>query len=203
MPDTNYKRDRSQDQPDDLDRMLDASLAKYAAVRPRPGLERRVLAHLSVEAPRPSRHPWLQWGLAGALAVIVLVAVLAWRSSRAPLPVIANQPSTTIQRSSVQEIRPTPHITDEVATMKHASMRRPATRRAPASRPATHPKLDHFPTPQPLSAEEIALAQYVEKFPKEARLIADTQEQFALETQKIMNDSGSEIRPSGSTQQER
>ena len=203
MPDTNYKRDRSQDQPDDLDLMLDASLAKYAAVEPRPGLEQRVLAHLSVEAVLPSRHPWLQWGLAGALAVITVVGVLAWRSNQAPHPVIANHPSTTIQRSSIQEIRPAPHATDKVVTVTHASVPRPAARRAPASRPATHPKLDQFPSPQPLSAEEIALAQYVENFPKEARLIADTQEQFALETQKVMNDAGSEIRPSGSTSQER
>jgi hypothetical protein len=36
--------------PDEFDRMLDAALAKYAAVEPRTGLEERVLANL-----RPSR----------------------------------------------------------------------------------------------------------------------------------------------------
>jgi hypothetical protein len=54
-----------------------------------------------------------------------------------------------------------------------------------------------------LSAEEIALAQYVENFPKEAGLVAQAQEEFAIETQKVMNDAGSETRPSASNQQER
>ena len=94
------------------------------------------------------------------------------------------------------------HATDEVAAAKHAS-RKPAARRVPASTAAAHPKLDQFPSPQPLSAEEIALVQYVENFPKEARLVAQAQQEFALETQKIMNDTGLETRPSGPIQQER
>jgi hypothetical protein len=38
-----------QDAGDDLDRLLDAALAKYAQVEPRSGLENRVLATLHAE----------------------------------------------------------------------------------------------------------------------------------------------------------
>jgi hypothetical protein len=65
------------------------------------------------------------------------------------------------------------------------------------------PKLDQFPSPQPLSAEEIALARYVKNFPKEAQLVADAQEEFELETRKIMNDAGSETPTSNPVQLER
>ena len=188
---------------DEFDRMLDTALAKYAAVEPRAGLEERVLAHLRAEALRRSRHAWLQWGLAGTLAAIAVIAVLVWTSSRASHPVIATHPPDAIQRPSIQETKPAPHETDEVAVAKAASMRKPAARRALASRAGILPKFDQFPSPQPLSAEEIALAKYVENFPKEAQLVAQAQEEFSIETQKVMNDAGSETRPSGSIQQER
>jgi hypothetical protein len=201
----NSDSQRKQTQPaDELDRMLDVALAKYAAVEPRAGLEGRLLRRLRSEPLPPARRVWLQWGLVGAVATIALVAVLAWRSDRAPHPAIANHLPAAIQRQSIQETKPAPpHKTDEVASAKLALGRKPAARRAPASTAIAHPKLDQFPSPQPLSAEEIALAQYVENFPKEAGLVAQAQEEFAIETQKVMNDAGSETRPSASNQQER
>ncbi len=187
---------------DDLDRVLDAALAKYAAVDPRAGLEERVLAHVRTEAQSP-RRLWLQWGLAAGVAVVVLVAVLVWRSSRVPHHVIANHPAITIQRPSIEDGHSAPHATGEVAIVKHASTRKPAVHPVIAATAIAHPKLEQFPSPQPLSQEEIALAQYVKNFPKEAQLVAHAQEEFALETQRIMNDAGSEDRPSTSIQQER
>jgi len=67
---------------------------------------------------------------------------------------------------------------------------------------AAYPKLDQFPSPQPLTAEQIALAEYAKNFPKEARLVAQAQEEFELEAQKEMNDV-LESRLSASTQRER
>jgi hypothetical protein len=204
MPDANYKPGGSQDQPGKLDRMLDATLAKYAAVEPRAGLEERILSHLRAEPLRSPRHGWLQWELAGAVAVIAVVAILAWSTSRVTHRVIANHPPATIPRPATQETKPAPHATDEVADVKRASVPKPVARRAPTSTAvALYPKLDQFPSPQPLTAEEIVLAQYVKNFPQEAQLVAQAQEEFALETQKVMNDVGSETRLAGSTQQER
>lgn len=203
MPDANYKLGWSQDQQDELDRMLDATLPKYAAVEPRAGLEARVLAHLRAEPLRPPRHAWLQWGLVGAVAVIAVVAVLAWRPSRVPHPLIANHPPGTILRPATQEAKGAPHATDEVAAAKHASIRTSIARRVPASTAVgTYPKLDQFPSPQPLTPEEIALAEYAKNFPKEARLVAQAQEEFELEAEKEMNDVF-ETRFPASTQHER
>jgi hypothetical protein len=201
MPDANYNPGKSQDQPDELDRMLDATLSKYAAVEPPVGLEERVLAHVRVGPLRPLRR-WLDWGFAGAVAVIVVVAVLAWISTRLPHIPIANHSPVTIPQPSTQQTKPASHATDDVA-VKPPLMRKRVARRAPVSTAvAAYPKLDQFPSPQPLTAEEIALAQYVKNFPKEARLVAQTQEEFELEAQKEMTE-GSETWSSGSTQHER
>ncbi len=189
--------------PNDLDHLLDTALAKYAAVEPRMGLEERIMAHLQADAWQPSRRSWLQWGLATALAVIAVVAVLAWRSSRSQHPVIADHPPAVIQSPSIQKTNSGPPPTSEVAVAKHAAARKSAVRPAVSETATAHPKLDQFPSPQPLSQEEIALAQYVKHFPKEAQLVAQAQEEFALETEKVMNDAGSEDRPSTSIQQER
>ena len=188
---------------DDLDHLLDSALARYAAVEPRMGLEERVMARLQAGAQQPSRRSWLQWGLATALAVIVVAAALAWKSSRVPHPEIANCPPAAIENPSTQKTNSAPPATGEVAVVKHPAVRKTSMRSAVANTAAAHPKLDQFPSPQPLSTEEIALAQYVKNFPKEAQLVAQAQEEFALETQKIMNDAGSENRPSTSIQQER
>jgi hypothetical protein len=68
---------------------------------------------------------------------------------------------------------------------------------------AAEPKLERFPSPQPLTQEELALVRYVQSFPQEATLIAQAQEEFELETQKLMNEAGAQHQPYGSNQQER
>ena len=189
---------------DEVDHALDAALAKYAAVEPRMGLEDRVLARLHSEPSRSSRRIWWQWGLAGAAAAILVVGLLAWRSTRVAHPVIANHPPAVIRQPSLTGTKSAPPAKDDVATAKHTPRPKPAARRAPASTTvAARPKLDQFPSPQPLSAEEIALSHYVKNFPKEAQVVAKAQEDFAIETQKIMNDGGSDTLPSTSIQQER
>lgn len=202
MEPTNENRSYSTQQ-DELDRVLDAVLAKYAAVEPRPGLDDRVLAHLRVAPPPPNQPAWLQWGLAAAVAAIAVIAVFTWRFSQAPHPRIAERPKVAIQWPLSHATTSAPHAGGEVATAKHASRRKLAARHAPASTAVAPPKLDQFPSPQPLSTEEIALAQYVKHFPQEARLVAEAQAEFELETQRQMNDAGADTRPSGSIQQER
>ena len=65
---------------EELDRVLDAALAKYAAVEPRTGLEERVLANLRSAAPS-ANGTWWRWSFAAAAAAVLLIALtLAWRS---------------------------------------------------------------------------------------------------------------------------
>jgi hypothetical protein len=159
---------------DELDRALDAALAKYAAIEPRAGLEERVLANLHAEHIRRIDHAWWRWGL-GTMAVAVLVLTVAWvwRSGRPAQPRIANERPVAKQdlpKSGAQvagqdgnAVRPRP----------------PHPLRSTSAHPAHSavvvsdgPKLDQFPSPQPLSDQEKILANYVSEYPEHAALIA-------------------------------
>lgn len=198
--DGHERRNASNRANDDLDRVLDATLARYATVEPRAGLEERVLANLRSQAARPA---WWKWGVATlAFAAVIIVAALVLRPGRSKSQVIVRQPSSSVpsQPQSQPRVAHRDHHPEPPRKHRHENN---GIDQAQQAKVAAAPKLDQFPSRQPLSAEEIALAQYVENFPKEARLVAEAQEQFALETQKVMNDFGSENRPSGSTLQER
>jgi hypothetical protein len=184
-----------------LDEQLDAILAKYAAVEPQTGLEERILANLKSGERASASVAWWRW--AGALAAALLVAIsLLWVEKQSPQQLLP-RPTTLPEQASHQPIAKgaTPHSARRVKPMTvRAAGKHPSTQPAPA---AAEPKLDRFPSPQPLTEEELALVRYVQSFPKEATLIAQAQEEFALQTQKEMNDAGSQTQPSGSVQSER
>jgi hypothetical protein len=195
---------------DELDKTLDAALARYAAVEPRAGLEDRVLSTLRAEREQiPQRSWWrvhyIACSMAGALAVVAIVAIaLAWRSSGPSHPVVANHSSATTQAPNVP---PTQVISNsEDNGVRSSVLSSPRRISAPRSRPAVVasavPKLDQFPSPQPLSAEEMALVRYVGRFPEEATLIAQAQAEFEKEIQQKMNDPRSQTENS-SDQEER
>jgi hypothetical protein len=127
----------------------------------------------------------------------MIIVAVAWHFNGHTLPAIANHPA--IQQPPVNQVLP--HRTENTIVRDIAPVRKRVVQRT--THRDTHPKLDQFPSPQPLSTEEIALAEYVKKFPNEAQLVAQAQEEFALETQKVMNDAGSETRPSSSIEEER
>ena len=164
--------DRKQDE---LDRVLDTALTKYAAVEPREGLEERVLANLRAEHARVPDRAWWRWSVMAALAAMVIVAVtLAWRSGRPTHPVVAHhQPATT----QAPKEPATQVLSNSEGNQVHHQERR-AIRRTAARRPqsnivmAANPKLDQFPSPQPLSEQEKLLQAYIAKYPERAVLIA-------------------------------
>jgi len=193
MADANDKPGSWLDQADnEVDRMLDAALAHYTAVEPRAGLEDRILANLRAQ-PHPVDHSWLRWGLAAAVAAIMVVSVaLAWRSK--PTPAIVVQEATATLQN--------PHESPPVAKVAHdASRQAPEPHRiakraaAPVLGAAVGPKLDVFPSPQPLSKQEEILASYVAHFGDEAVIVArvramalrDELEQDARETEAGKN----------------
>ena len=182
MADTDQNR-WQQPQDDELDHDLDAALAKYASVNPRPGLEERILANLHAERAHVTDRVWWRWGFAAALAAVVIVATtLAWRGGRSGHPPMAHHPSTTEQIR-----RPTnpPTTTASERLTANAPIRAmhsggaiAARRAAPRAQAVAEadPKLDVFPSPRPLSEEELALARYVRNFPGDAKLVAQAQE---------------------------
>lgn len=169
------------------DRQLDAALAKYAAVEPRPGLEERVLANLRVERSRVPNRAWWRWGLAGALAAVIVVALaLAWKSGKPSPQQVVQHPSTG---------QPTPSIPPEPTVAKDENSATQSPKRKTRPRAVQHgqdsvvakasPKLDVFPSPQPLSEQEKILANYVAKNPENAALIAEARMEDLRHEQEI------------------
>ena len=129
----------------ELDEILDAGLKAYSVVQPRQGLERRVLHH--VHSAR--RLPWWRWL---ALAVPVLacaVGLLLWRPAQTPQATSA----PTIRGTAGTSARATIPVVKPVVVVKRA-------RRVP--------KRMQFPTPAPLTREERALLEFVQRSPIEA-----------------------------------
>jgi hypothetical protein len=156
-----------------IDRWLDEALKQCGSVEPRWGLEDRVLATLRTESERipspiwSSRPAWIM------LATVVVAALLifTWRTRamretvvtppqhKLPVPVGTTSPATdiTARTSSPHHRLPSP-ATDHISAKNEAL-----------------PRLDQFPSPQPLSEQEQMLARYVQQFPRQAVLMARAQ----------------------------
>ncbi len=203
MPDQRYERSKTSDGPqDELDRLLDSALAKYSTVEPRSGLEERVLANLQAERKNdPSRVRW-QWGLAAVVAAVVVAALsFSWRLETTKDPSVASHPAVQDSSSRIPEGQMARHDlnTDTPQRFEPAHRKTPHPQIAPI--PAAGPKLDQFPSPQPLSEQELALAKYASTFPEEAILIATAQEEFEKETQRRAKQSRSEVDLHGGDQE--
>jgi hypothetical protein len=195
MTQTNHKKippEQTNDPSDDqLDRRLDAALAKYAAVEPRPGLEERVLANLRAEQTTAPARTWWRWGMAGALAAIIAItSALAWRSGRPSHPVIANHPGVTMQAP--------PNVVTQVGSESVGPPRAPeraprdVTHRAqPEATGAAYPKLDQFPSPQPMSEQEKLLTSYIARSRDQAVLVARAR------TEELQRDQQEKLRELG------
>jgi hypothetical protein len=181
-----------------VDDQLDAVLAKYAAVEPRAGLEQRILANLKAQERPATGVAWWRW--AGTLAVVLVITILVvWRAEIHRSQQVVRHPANPSQKSQ-------PQIANMGLSGKHqqspVAVRRPRKRASPgvtqaAGQRSPKPKLDQFPSPQPLSQEELVLARYAVEFPAEAALIAKAQDEYEKEVQREMRSADSGIRPSG------
>lgn len=196
------REEQQRDHRDELDLILDNALAKYAAVEPRSGLEERILSHLNSPGTIATGVAWWRWAGTFAAAFVVMILVL-WGVEKYNPQRMARRPAGS------QEQTPSQVVTNHapvIPVRPIAPVRVRTARKHTSTQPvvvAAGPKLDQFPSPQPLSEEELALARYVHSFPKEATMIAQTQEEFDLEAQREMNDAGSQNRLSNFVQPER
>ncbi len=158
----------------DLDRILDAALAKYAAAEPRGGLEQRILANLrSVEVPLPKR-AWWPWGFSVAtLAIVVAIITPVWKARNSSHPLVTNRPNITNPAAAAIP----PQIARIAPSKKEHGRRHTAAVRRTEPVLAAAPKLDQFPSPQPLTEQERILAGYVAQFHDQAVLVASIADQ--------------------------
>jgi hypothetical protein len=150
---------------DEFDSLLDSALSTYADPGADSGLEQRILVRITAEEAAAPRHHWLSWAVVlPAAACLLLAIVLAGRGlihvhapaghqqevCRAQRPAIA-----TAHRPPQPAVRPAP--VQRVAAPAHKL--RPH-RAVLAAESAPLPKREIFPTPQPLSPGEQALAYF-------------------------------------------
>jgi len=150
---------------------LEAGLAKYAAVEPRAGLEERVLAKLRAQQDAVASHSWWRWSVAVALAALAVAALaVGWRSGKPSHPLAVKSPST----APANDPRTSGATNSGAKPLRGQVSKRATTGRSPqpAAVATVNPKLDQFPSPQPLSEQEQVLASYVAQFHDQAVLIA-------------------------------
>jgi hypothetical protein len=178
---------------DALDGELDAALAKYATVEPRAGLEQRVLTNLQAEREKIASRSWRRWPVTVALAATVTIAVgvsLTWRSPKTSPAVSVNRPPISV-RSGGQD---GPLLAGDARNPQPltSSARRKKTNRDRRRQPtvAAGPKLEQFPSPQPMSEQEKILASYVAHDPEHAALIAEARTEALKKDRREEEETG-------------
>lgn len=170
---------------DDLDLLLVSALTTYADPGHNAGLEQRILARIAAAPTSPERkqaprRPWLPWAIALPLAAGLALLLLS-------NPKIKHSPSP--QTQLVHESVPPPALPRAGAPAEtHSESARinkePAS--TPRQQPPTHvpnlaplPKLDVFPTPQPLTPQEQTLAIFAIHGPEpERKALAEAQQRI-------------------------
>ena len=178
------KRNENQNSPgDELDRLLDAALKHYAAVQPREGLDGRILARLRSDTTERTSGAWWRWlSAAASAAALAVIITMASRPHARPQATVAQHPSVTLPAANLAaSSQPKPAVKRLKRRLHTAS----ETQVAKAL-----PKLDQFPSPQPLSEQEKLLASYVAVYPKQAALLAKLRTE-ELERERIEQQSKS------------
>lgn len=183
MAERDQNRYKENEDRDDLDRALDAALAKYSSVEPRAGLDQRIMANLKAQPAVAPVRVWWRWGLAVALALLLFVFGLALRSGKASRPlVVQKQPNSAPAKDarkvdgSGSKTQPAPVLKQRTVEAVVRKTRRPDS--GVSTRLASVPRRQQFPSPQPLSEQEKLLASYVAQYPERAILTARAQAEF-------------------------
>jgi hypothetical protein len=151
----------------ELDGMIDAALASYGETGDDVS-ERilRVVERRIAQERAPLRRRWLPWTAALAAAACVLAFLVA---RPRPVQIPGNDARQTQQQktgSTVAEVR-RPAIEKRAKAVARDSTRQSVEERlrSETARADALPKLDVFPTPQPLSEDEQAFSFFIQRAP--------------------------------------
>jgi hypothetical protein len=166
----------------ELDALLRTALATYAAPKSDSDLARRILVRVSAEAAPTPNWRWLPWAIAlsTAACLIALFALIGLRPTAAPTN---HSDQAQISRQPFNQIPPhVPLAKPGGVKQAHSTFPRPHAQphiASSAGKVQSFPKLDVFPTPYPLTAEEQALVAYAARAPEpERRALIEAQKQI-------------------------
>jgi len=164
---------------DQFDDILDNALKCYGDVEPRAGLEGRVLARLTEG--QVHRHTGWVWALGtAAVACLVITSALVANRFWTKAPTARKNPIA----AAVSKSNETASATVPAERQEHSSRRHHRGLQVRTNVPllaADTPRLDKFPSPQPLSDQERLLKVYVTNFPQQAALMARQQSAWEKE----------------------
>lgn len=160
---------------DRLEEWLDQALQQYGNAQPRAGLESRIVRNLAAEEQRWFYKGW-RWALVGASVTILLTTI--WFGIENRVPQTKEHAFIPVQSQSAPN---QPEVMSPSASNRASRQSRRNQAHAFTSAHLRKPRLDQFPSPRPASEEELILAKYVERFPKEAMLISQEQNEFEQE----------------------
>jgi hypothetical protein len=166
----------------EFSRELYAALARATAAKPRPGIEDRILANLrSAQERNAERWAW-RWPLAASLAALIVAATFVAWSPRWRSRVWSNNFSLHAPQNQQTNAPVRPQVSNEaVVAAGHGAIppRAFSGRRRKvqavsfrSAKVAATPKLDQFPSPEPLSEQEKMLTVYIAEHHRQAVLLA-------------------------------
>jgi hypothetical protein len=154
-----------------VDELLEAGLARYSDVTPRPGFEKRLLV-AAAERERGSWFVWAGWLAAGAVAATVVLGVIVLRHAHTmPTPRPAAATLAKSGGSGGSQAEPAGIRRGTIAPARTVTRRSLLARRAvhhAVTATVDEPRLAVFPSPQPVTEEEKLLLQYVHHTPPQA-----------------------------------
>lgn len=168
---------------DQFDDWLDNALRQYGNAEPRIGLESRIFANIALRGKHARFRYSYAWLLAGATAGALLIGLWLgiWhRPFGAPQKVAGQQTARNAATQAGPKIIP-------AVRHRHRGTKLRRRREANGIRAvelAGAPSLEQFPSPRPLSQQEVLLAKYAQHFPAEAALIAQQQDKFRQEIEQ-------------------
>ena len=176
---------------DEIDVLLDSALASYADPGPDWGIERRVLAAVAAKnALVRARAGWWRHRLAWAIAVPVMASLVVWvavsrmhearpaqtqqayQQDRVQARAI-NAPATTAHADSHQKEHPSGAKAHRDVVLVSARVKLCPVKTTNTRNCASTPKLDVFPSPHPLTAEEQVLVAAAHRGSKAERNALD------------------------------
>jgi hypothetical protein len=173
---------------DRLDPWLDSALHQYGSIEPRIGLEARISANLEVARFRSTARR--SWVLSFAsIAVLCMISVSLWKvaiSYRHPTDIPSNGIADAQHERVTRPALPKAPKDDVIKSARH---NRQSLRRRAVEAATSPPRLSQFPSPRPLSRQELMLRAYVSQFHEQAVEIALEQAQRQKELHALYSDT--------------